>query len=181
MFFFNYDKFKKINETYVNLFGEDIADYSEELYDMVQKSYATMGGIKGRGFESPEDMVENIKMVKFSRKNGEIKAVIFYKDKAEDGRKTVAVSTDFTEEGKEELKKMLKQEFKRSYIEVSGALLRFIEKNFPEEFEKYKIKNDTNLSIFKDINRIDDYYYERKIGDEMIKKIAIGTPNVEFY
>lgn len=148
---------------------------------MVQKSYSNIGGFKGKGFKSPEDMVNNIKMIKFSRKNGIIKAIIFYKDKGIDGRKSVAVATDFTKEGKNELIKMLKNEFERSYIEISASLLFFVKKNLPIEFEQYKIKNDSNLEIFKDIIPIDEFYYKRKIGDEWITKIAIGTPNKIFY
>jgi hypothetical protein len=168
-----------ISESYVNLFGDEITEYSDELFKMVQKSYANIGGIKGRGFRSPKDMVDNIKMVKISRIDSVIKAVIFYKDK--DGRKVVAVATDFTLEGKEELRKILKEEFERSYMEVSGAMLGFIRKNFPEDFETYKIKNDLNLDIFKNITEVDDYYYDRNIGDSVVRKVALGTPYNKFY
>ena len=69
---------------------------------MLQKSYAYIGGIKGSGFENPDNMVNKIKMWKIVKKNGKILAGIMYKDK--NYRKAVAVFTDGTKEGKKRLK-----------------------------------------------------------------------------
>lgn len=166
-----YDDF--INEKYINLFGIDIKEYSNEIFELLQSAYKSIGGLKGNGFDNADDMYKHFKMCKISKKKGVIKAVLLYKDR--EGRKLVALGTDSTKEGKEELVKILKKEFERSYFEISDSLLRFIEKNLPNELEEYKINNHSDLKIFKDIERIDDYYYKRKIGKDIITKICLGT------
>lgn len=169
------------NEKIVNLFGNDIFNYINELYTLVINAYKPLGGLKGKGFENIENLLKSIKMVKMFTRQGRITAAIFYKDKKKDGRKAVAFCTNATIIGRNDLKMLLKDEFQRSYIEISSSLLRFIEKNFPYEFEKFRIRNDEDLDIFKDVIPIDEFFYKRKIGNELITKIAIGTPRKEFY
>lgn len=169
-----------ILEKYKNLFDRnEKLLYVEELYNMLQKSYESIGGIKGKGFSSPQDIADNIPIIKMVIKKSEIICAIFYKDK--DGRKAVALTTNGTREGSNELKIILEQEFRRSYMEVSHMTLRFIKVHFPKLLEQYKIPNNLNLKIFDDIIPIDDYYYKRKIGDQYITKLAIGTPFTELY
>lgn len=93
-----------INEAFINVFSsEDKRKYVDDVWDIIQSTYSRLGGIKGSGFSSKEDMIASIPMWKLVRKNGKIIAVQLYKDT--NGRKFVAAGTDNSPEGKEELKK----------------------------------------------------------------------------
>lgn len=167
-------------EKYKNLFSySQKSKYIDELFNMLISSYESIGGIKGRGFATPDDMLYNIPFIKIVLKNNKIVAAIFYKDK--NGRKGVAMCTDGTKDGYIELKNIMREEFKRSYFEVSHMMLKFLQKNFPDLFEQYKIPNNLNLKIFDNIIPIDDYFYKRKIKDTFITKIALGTPFIDLY
>ena len=164
-----------LNEKFINLFDENEKEqYKDEVWNLLQKSYAPLGGIKGNGFKNPDDMVKNIKMWKIQKKNGKIVAGVMYKDK--NYRKTVAVFTDGSKNGKESLKQMLKDDLKRSIIEVSHSLLKFLERNLPSFIDKYKIPCKKVKEYLPDdeINCEDEYYYTRKIGNEEIRKLMLG-------
>jgi predicted esterase YcpF (UPF0227 family) len=138
-----------ITETYVNLFHRaEKEKYAEEVWPFW-------------------------KMVV---RNGKIKCAEMYKDQG--GRKMVAMGTDGTREGKAELAKIIRHDFLRSYGEVSGAAEKFILKNFPALFEKYKISaSDAETILQKKLKINDDgYHYTRSIGGEKHEKIMIGTP-----
>lgn len=172
-------KFKSF-EKYINIHDKPtMVKYVDIVYDMLKKSYEYAGGLKGTGFKTPTDMISSMKLIKIYKYNDEFLCCVCYKDK--EGRKVVALGTNGSLRAKKELKKMLKFEFERSYMEVSDSMLKFIQKCYPDLFEKYKIKNNTDLKIFKDIIPIDDFYYKRKINNEYITKIALGTPHIKFY
>jgi hypothetical protein len=157
---------------------------------MLQTSYAPIGGLKGTGFNSPQDMIDNIPFWKLVRKDEKIVAAVFYKDKQ--GRKSVAACTDGSKEGKTALASIKKEDFDRAYGEVSDRMLMFLKKNLPPEyFKKYVIsyaqatklssdelrvppKNDHEIQQHPDLA---DYFYQRKIGGEWHTKLMMGTPN----
>ena len=152
--------------------------YTKIVYDLLQKAYAKIGGIKGSGFESPEDMIKKIKLWKIYRKDGKIIAGLMYKDKG--FRKRVAIFTDGTKEGKQALKIMLRDDFERSVVEVSGPSLKFIKRNFPDLFEKYKIPCKEAEKILKEkLDCEDEYFYVRDINGNKLRKVLLGT--VEFF
>lgn len=118
-------------ETYVNLLPADQAGkekYRDQVWNILQKSYAPIGGIKGGGFESPEAM-DKIPMWKLGIRDGKVRAVIMYKDKG--GRKSVAVGTDGSEEGQWFINDIFKNELSRSYGEKSKAALGKMMKMYP--------------------------------------------------
>lgn len=53
-----------ISENYKNFIGPkshiDRKKWADQAWDIVQKSYAHIGGIKGSGFKSKQDMIDNI-------------------------------------------------------------------------------------------------------------------------
>jgi hypothetical protein len=61
-----------LQERFVNLIGDDARKerHKDAAYDMLQQTYASIGGIKGSGFNSPDDMVENIPFWKLAFKDG---------------------------------------------------------------------------------------------------------------
>lgn len=173
-----------VNETFVNLFYHDDdkrEQYAKEVYTMLQNAYAPIGGLKGTGFASPKDMIENIPMWKLYKHNGSIKAVMMYKDRG--GRKRVALATDNSPEGKNALVNMLKSEYAgsgRSFAEISGPSLRFHKKILGDEYlNKITIPSSRVSSILNEptdeIEIIDDFEYKRKIGDQWITKRMLGT------
>jgi len=142
---------------------------------LLQSSYASIGGLKGSGFKSVEDMVNNIKLWKLAKDNGKIVAGILYKDK-HNIRKTVAIFTDGTKKGKEKFKNMIKDDFERASIEVSHDLLKYIQRNLTSLVKKYAIPSDKVSNILgKDIKIIDKYRYERDINGTKIIKMMLGT------
>ena len=131
--------------------------------------------MKGSGFKSIEDMVNNIKLWELAKDNSKIVAGILYKDK-HNIRKVVAIFTDGTKEGKEKFKNMIKDDFERTSIEVSHDLLKYIQRNFPSLVKKYAIPSDKVSDILgKDIKIIDKYRYERDINGTKIIKMMLGT------
>jgi len=132
-----------ITERYVNLLPDDVdkkRKYMQQVWDVLQKSYAPIGGIKGGVFESPEDMLK-IPMWKLGVRDGRVRAVVMYKDKG--GRKSVAVGTDGSDEGKWFIDDIYKNELERSYGEKSKAALGKMMKTFPwEVLEPYVVSPD---------------------------------------
>jgi hypothetical protein len=123
-----------IQERYVNAVGFDPEAqevkrrYLDQVWDILQKSYAPIGGIKGKGFETKESMLD-LPMWKMGIRDGRIRAVIMYKDK--NGRKSVAVGTDGSEEGNWFVNDIFKNELSRSYGEKSKAALGKMMKTYP--------------------------------------------------
>lgn len=179
-----------IKESFENLVGLDEKTakrkraLKKEIFELLQKAYAPIGGIKGSGFKSPDDMMQNIWFWKICRKKGRIVAVILYKDSL--GRKMVALGTDGTELGKEMARKMMFEEISlsRSYGEASGPALSMVKRIFgmnrkdPIEgspLEKYTIPADQVEAILKKpVEVVSKYEYIRGIGGTDQKKVMFG-------
>ena len=190
-------KFAKfLNEKYLNLFTntKDVIsrnEYKDEVYELLQKAYKVIGGIKGNGFNSADDMVKNMPFWKIAKVKGKIVAIILYKDK--NGRKAVAMATDGSRDGILKLKDILKNELSRSYMEASSNALRFAIKFLGVELlKKYAISIDDVKQLLHDDEILEgsekyktdypdlaDYFYSRKIGSSIETKIMIGTPNLK--
>lgn len=168
-------KFKDfINESIINIIdGENISRFSDEIWELLNLSYKSIGGIKGNGF-ADKDSLSNFKQIKFVRKNQKIVAGLIYKDK--DFRKTVAVFTDGSAVAKQELINLIKDDIKRSYIEVSHSLLKFIEKNLSNEISDYIVPASKVSDILgKEVEIVSDFKYIRSIGGEKVIKMMLGS------
>lgn len=181
-----------LNETYINLIGDDPRkrEYADEVYAMLQQAYAPIGGIKGSGFESPQDMIENIPFWKLIRRNGRIVAGTMYKDRG--GRKAVASFTDGKKTSRDDYADMVKDEGTRAYKEVSDRALGFLIKLIgvdgveqqaiePSEAEQilgkklyYPVPNDD--PHVKRQPTLAKFFYQRYIGKDKHTKIMLGTP-----
>lgn len=172
-----------LTETIDNYFKpEDKQKYAQQVWDVIQSSYARVGGIQGKGFASVDDMIKTIPMWKVFRRGDDVKAVMMYRDKG--GRKRVAIATDGSQEGKKMLKKMLIDEYKtgRSFGEVSDNSLNFIRRLFtPAELRSFIIPFDIVKEKLKgkELENIDGYFYNRKIGGKWHTKLMLGNPNAE--
>ena len=177
-----------INESVQNLFESDKAKklkYMDQVWSILQDAYHSQGGIKGSGFNSPEDML-NIPFWKLDVINDEVLAVVMYKFKeigTVDGnvRKLVALGTKFDRERKDLISKKLynivKAEFFRSLFEISGLAEQYFVKNFPDLVKKYIKTYDEAVAILNDdeLRKVDNNRYERKIGGHWHEKILLGT------
>jgi len=189
-----------LNEGFVNLIHDDPkkSDYVDAVWDMIQKSYAPIGGIKGNGFQSKEAMMQ-LPFWKVGTVKGKPVAVTIYKDKG--GRKAVASATDGSDEGKARIKNMMAAELKRSYGEKSKAALGTALKVTPPDVIKQF------LILPKDVQALDpkdkiipikgvpkkdwpadakttmekypyliDYGYLRDFSGTLLFKVMMGTP-----
>jgi len=200
-------KFKQfLNETFVNAIGDESKDvkskYAKQVWDILQRSYADIGGIHGSGFKSQQDMVDNIPFWKMAIVNGKVVAVTMYKTKGDIGRKSVAIGTDGSDAGKKQVVSMLKADFRVSFGEKSGSALGALMKNTPwSVLEAFTLKPadaskalrkpltplaDFDGEIDKDAVRtfakypqLKDYAYVRNIGGEPHVKVAFGTPGIK--
>lgn len=167
-----------ITERYNNLFTpEQKQSFAPQVWQMLQKAYAPIGGLKGSGLRSEEDMVQNIPMWKVSTRDGQVKVAILYKDR--NGRKLIAMGTDGTPESKTILTNVLRHEFARSYAELSGPALRFVSVKLPELVDQYAIPAQKVAEIAalngKVITPVDQFQYTREINGQPIQKMMIGT------
>lgn len=177
-------------ERFVNALAPgDKEKYKDKVFSLLQSSYAAIGGLKGSGFRNADDMVKNIPMWKMVRRNGEIVAVAMYKDK--NGRKRVAVGSNGTQEGKDGVASIFKEDFSRAYFEISEKSLAFHVKILGYDFLK---KYATPVSMVKGITgdetypieaddkeaakhpQLKQYFYRREIGGHLHTKLLVGSP-----
>lgn len=183
-----------LTEGYRNLFLKDREKrlkYADEAFDLLVKAYKKVGGIHGRGFGSPQEMIDFLPFwkLRFSP-NGKLACGAFYKDTS--GRKRVAVFTDGSELGKKYLGEIMVKdlEMKRSYGEISSRSLNFLISLLGyEELKKYiitpeELSKKTGEQVTKPSEddpellahpQLKDFFYSRKIGSDYHTKIAFGT------
>jgi hypothetical protein len=194
-----------IQETYINAVGNDDKNlaiknkYKDQVWDILQKSYASIGGIRGSGFSSPEEMVDQIPMWKIGVRGNTVHTAILYKDGS--GRKSVAMGSDGSIEAQWFVDDIVKYEMRRSYGEKSKAALGKVMKTIPWDIlQNYVISPDRVEEMLPDdyvipifsvadedlptdavvtLSRyphLKDYGYIRDIGGIMTFKVMIGSP-----
>lgn len=176
-----------LNEHFDNITSRQYKEkYRDQVWDILTKSYQYIGGIRGSGFANSQQMVDTIPYWKLYRVYDDVKAVILYKDK--NGRKMVALGSDQSEQGKRVLKRMMIDEIvsRRSYGEISDAVLKFYQRHLTkQQIEKYFVKAVDAIKRFPqdqqdDIKIIDEYTYERTIGNQRHRKMMYGPTNQSF-
>lgn len=170
-------KLKKIIESlilehYVNVFTKsDKQKYAPEVWDMIQKSYAKIGGYKG--VSSVDELIDDSDLWKMVRKNDKIVALTIYKDKF--GRKSIVSATDGTDIGKKALFDLWLEDLKlhRSWSEVSG---RAAEIKLKQGFKPVPNKYAAQI-LNKDVKSLnpDGYRYTRLISGIPYEKIIVGN------
>jgi|GEM_PF-1815286 len=196
---------KNLFEGYKNFIGPDSRDKKElwvdEVWDILQQSYESLGGIKGSGFRSKQDMINNIPFWKLYTRAGKLVAVAMYKDKS--GRKAVAIGTDGSDLGKRIVGDIFKSSLGVSYGEKSGPALATMMKSVsweelrpflftPKEVEKITRKKVIPIEDFgpenldpKDLRTYEKYpelipyFYLRDLGGALRLKVLMGTPNLK--
>ena len=194
-----------ISENYKNFIGPNSKPQREQwvdqVWDILQKSYAPIGGIKGSGFGSKQDMIDNIPFWKIYTKEDKVVAAAFYKDKG--GRKTVAIATDGSELGKKIVADIFKASLGVSYGEKSGPALGTMMKTVPWEtlqnfiltpqqlskisgekimtVDEFGLKNldEKDQFTYKKFPQLKPYFYVRELSGKIYLKAAMGTPNLK--
>lgn len=188
----SFREYRALNEGFHNFLPghiEQKKSHAKEVFDMIQKSYADQGGIRGNGFSSPDDMV-NIPFWKLSKKDGKVNAAALYKDSG--GRKRICTTTDGSIEGKRAAADIVVNDLKqqRAHLEVSGKSLSFLKKLMPitdhvhsyASAEKFhKSRGDTISRPEPDDKEVlrhpelKDHMYSRIIGGHAHTKIMLGN------
>jgi hypothetical protein len=196
-----------LSENYKNFIGPNSKEqrerWADEVWSILQKSYAPIGGIKGKGFNSKQDMIDNIPFWKIYTKNDKVVAAAFYKDKG--GRKAVAIATDGSDLGKKIVADIYKASLGVSYGEKSGpalgTMMKTIDwdvlKNFmftPDQLEKIsgdkviRVEkfgvdnlNDKDKFTYDKFPKLRPYFYVRELDGEMHLKAAMGTPGLKIF
>lgn len=191
----SFSEYRYINEVFHNFLPSDTHKkkaHAEEIYGMLQKSYADQGGIKGTGFDSPDDMVKNIPMWKVSKKNGVVNAAALYKDTS--GRKRVATTSNGTPEGRKAAGDIVMNDLKqkRAHMEISGKSLSFVKKLMDlkphlhsfESAKKFHESRGDEITRPSDDDKevvrhpeLKEHMYSRIIGGQHHTKVMLGTMN----
>lgn len=198
----DFKNFIELKEAFTNAVGErDRAvkeKYKQQVWDLLQKSYAAIGGIKGSGFSSADEMVDKIPMWKMIARNGVVHAVVLYKDKG--GRKSVAMGSDGSDFARKHIASLAPAELTRSYAEKSKAALGLQMKSMPwdvlksfthtateaariikdpitaiKSVPRAKWPKDAQLTLAK-YPQLIDYGYLREIGGTQVFKVMFGSP-----
>lgn len=166
-------------EHYLTFFEkEDKEQYLDDVWNILQKSYAAIGGVAG--LKDKNDLLDDGNFWKLVRKNGKIVAATIYKTK-QGGRKIVAGGTDGTPDGKKAFYDLCREEVKRvergTWAEVSGSM----EGIFLFKLNATPIPIDIAAKILQDKGKEilsvdkDGFHYTRKIGGKPYEKIMFGN------
>lgn len=157
--------------------------HRNQIHDMIQKSYSHpsiggYGGLKSGSEEESKAIHADISssLIKMTKRGDKISSVNLYKKQF--GRKSIAVATDGTDQGKKDLKKnkLEDHEMKRAWGEVSGAPEAIQKKMGVPVIPIEKMRKLTG----KTLTPVGDSgHYERTIGGQPHVKIGMGHPKDE--
>lgn len=148
--------------------------YSDEVWDMLQKSYASIGGFKTAN--TKDELVNEFPLWKIVTRNGRVTAVRIEKNKY--GRKLVGLGTNGTIQGRKDATLLLKSYIaaRKGWSETSGAVEHILQKlgakPIPAKFAEFLTKKNI-LEI-----KPDGYHYVRLINGKPVEKIIFGFVNL---
>lgn len=150
-------------------------ELSQEMWDILDKSYAALGGFKS--YDSPEHMVHTpgTWVVSYDDNNTLTSGIIF---KNQFGNKLVGLGTNGQPESKQDITHILNtMKSKRDFwAEVSGPLEKMFNRmDLPKISNKYaeKLTGKAILELDED-----GYHYVRFIAGQPIRKIIMGYPEI---
>lgn len=154
---------------------EDMKKYGEEVWDILQKSYAYIGGIAG--INSIDDLIEDTDLWKLVRRDNKITAIKAYKLK-NGGRKSNCGGTDGTIQGKKDIMKIYQEDGlmkdRHQYGEYSGKAVSTVLRTggipVPAAIAQ-TILEPKKIEICQD-----GWFYIRKLGDgKSHHKLMVGN------
>lgn len=195
-------EFLELSERFVNLIGSDERKeiYQVEVWNILQDQYQSIGGIRGSGFNTIQDMIDNIPFWKLVTKDGTIHAVVMYKDKG--GRKSVQMGVlKNSGYGRDKVVEILRNDVRRQYTERSKSALGLtmkstpwnilkefiitfnnVKKRYPNAIQASSVKfSDLPQDAQNTLKRFPElipYGYLREIGNEYVFKVMLGTPDL---
>lgn len=106
-------------ERVVNLFSpEEKRKWADKVWQLLQQSYASQGGFKSAA--NVDELIADSHLWKLVVRGGKLTAVSISKDKF--GRKTIAIATDGTDQGKSDFRMVATDDIRlgRAWAELSG-------------------------------------------------------------
>ena len=162
-------------ERYVNLFTPtDKEQYVDTVWDMLDQAYKPVGGFKSA--TSKDDLIQDSNLWKLVKRGDKIVSVAIYKDK--NGRKSIAMATDGTVQGKKDLIKLKSDDIKlhRSWCEASDKAESFLKRlGAVPVSSKYAAKLTGKEILGYDV---DGVHYTRLIQGEPHVKGIYGFPHI---
>ena len=158
-----------LNERFVNVFTpEDKRAYMDQVWELLELTYAEIGGLMGAG---KDNLINTPGIWKLVRKDNKIVAGILYRDMA--GRKIRLVLHNNSEQGKDWVKKIIKDDIAlgRSWGEVSGALETVMMKLGARPVSNIKAEEILGQPV-KELSQ-DGYHYTRDVGGGVEKEQVI--------
>jgi predicted esterase YcpF (UPF0227 family) len=170
-----------VNEHFVNIVTTEdesnlLHKYKDQVYDMLMKAYAPIGGILG--CDNVDMLVDDSDFWKLFIKNGKLCAVAVYTFKR-GGRKLMYCGTDGTSQGKDCLMTIIGDDLRlkdrNAWAEVSDKMEHiYINKKgatpVPAEIAQKIMKDKPFVKIHDD-----GFHYDRIIGGEVHTKIMVGN------
>lgn len=155
--------------------------YRDQIHDILQRSYADpriggYGGISGSEEESAaiHADITNAEYIKAIKRDGHITAVALYKKRY--GRKGIAIGTDRTDQGRADLRMLMRDDDKmmRTWGEVSHSSER-IRRQMGTPVVPNKLAAQLTGKDIESLNP-DEEHYTRKIGGKSKEKVIMGYP-----
>ena len=156
--------------------SNDKMKYADQVWDVLQKSYANLRGGFGTA-SSLEELIDKSGLWKIVVRDGKVSAVNIYRD--QHGRKSIASGTDGSPQGKKDFM-MLKSadvKYNRAWVEVSDAPERILSKMGAKPIPSKFAGPLTGKEIL-DYNE-DGYHYTRLIAGEPHEKIMFGIVKMD--
>lgn len=169
-------RYSQLFERVLNLqTSEEKRHYANQVWDILQKSYAGIGGFKSAA--NVEELIADSGIWKVVKRGDSLSSVFVYKDHL--GRKSIASGTDGTDQGKKDFGMVKNADIKmnRAWAEVSGA---------PEAILKRMKARPVSNTLAgaltgKNILSLDDdgIHYTRLIAGEPHKKVIYGVVDLD--
>ena len=153
---------------------EDKEKYIDAVWDMLQAAYAGIGGFKSA--TSKEDLIQNTSIWKLVRRGGKLVSVGIYRDLH--GRKSIAIATDGTMQGKKDIMKLKDDDLKlqRAWCECSGAAEALMKRAKAVPLDNKLAAKLTGKEIIG--YDVDGVHYTRLIQGEPHVKVIYGFPQI---
>jgi hypothetical protein len=153
--------------------------YTDEIAELLLRTYSTLdGGYAGMGVGTSaerEAVLGDISssMIKVVTRDGRVSACTLYRDKF--GRKSIASATDGSTQGKLDLRMIKSEDHReqRAWGEVSGAMEHMAKKMGVPSIPASEVPSLTGKEVTP---HPDGVHYDRRIGNDIHTKMAIGYP-----
>lgn len=169
----------------ITLDGDNFYKYAEEVWNILEYSYESIGGIKS--YRNLNDFIKKHHIIEVIFDNDKILACATYR-RVEGSLKMVAIGCDQTDNGKLALQQIIQHNILNAdlhyWAEVSGAIEYYFKKH-----NGYPIPNILVSEILQvDDDQIiksktDNVHYDRPIGEngELFTKMIFGAKNDEIF